>query len=108
MNNTLKFLLTIALLMCAMFTVMLVTGCEGEATEPTNKKECKENYVYNVIMQNCVYEECSENVYFTNEQAQLAGYQGCFQGCYIDLANFMECDYRLTSDDISEIRNLSN
>lgn len=109
MSNLLKFLLTIALGMCFLFSVMLMFGCEGGGAEPNKiKKECGENYIYNEIMNNCVYEECSENIYFTNEQARLMGYQGCFQGCYIDLANFMECTYKLTSNDISEIRNLSN
>lgn len=55
MNNLLKFLLTFALLLCAIFSVMLMVGCEE-----TNNVKCAENQVYDKVINKCTLISCND------------------------------------------------
>lgn len=76
MNNTLKFLLTIALLMCAMFTVMLTTGCE----ENTKEVKCEMPYFYDKFLNKCSLHDCNEDKITPDPNAEIDTYSFC--GCY--------------------------
>jgi len=76
MNNTLKFLLTIALLMCAMFTVMLITGCE----ENDNEVKCEMPYFYDKFLNKCTLHDCNEDKITPDPNAEVDSYSFC--GCY--------------------------
>ena len=105
MNNLLKFLLTFALLLCAIFSIMLMVGCE-ENTTTLNIKACEKGQVYNDIIGNCVLRHCEFDVYYSDEDAELIGFHGCYSGCYIELNNHMRCYYVLNQSEINELKTL--
>lgn len=107
MNNLLKFLLTFALLLCAFFSVMLIVGCEENATTTTTKfKTCEEGQVYNDIIGNCVLRHCQFNKYYSDEDAEIVGFHGCYSGCEISLNNHMKCYYVLNQSEISDLKTM--
>lgn len=106
MNNLLKFLLTFALLLCAIFSVMLMAGCEENATT-TKIKTCEEGQVYNDIIGACVLRHCQFNKYYSDEDAEIVGFHGCYQGCRISLINHMDCFYVLNQSEISDLKTMN-
>lgn len=106
MNNLLKFLLTFALLLCAVFSVMLIMGCEETATNTPEIKTCEEGQIYNDIIGNCVLRHCQFDKYYSDEDAEITGFHGCYQGCEISLNNDMKCYYVLNQSEISDLKTM--
>ena len=106
MNNLLKFLLTFALLLCAVFSVMLMFGCEGDVITQAKIKTCEEGQIYNDIIGTCVLRHCQFNKYYSDEDAEITGFHGCYQGCEISLNNHMKCYYVLNQSEISDLKTM--
>ena len=104
MNNLLKFLLTLALMLCFVFSVMLMFGCEENTT--TGKKECPQGQIYNDIIGNCVLRHCQFDKYYSDEDAEIIGFHGCYSGCEISLNNDMKCYYVLNQSEISDLKTM--
>lgn len=75
MNNLLKFLLTFALLLCAIFSVMLIVGCEE-----TNNIKCAEDEVYDNVINKCTIPMCND---FFDCQVGVDKPCGCLNNHYL-------------------------
>ncbi len=94
------------LLLCAIFSIMLMFGCEDKSTTSVIKT-CKEGQVYNDIIGNCVLRHCEFNRYYSDEDAEIIGFHGCYQGCYIELNNHMRCYYVLNQSEIEDLKTMN-
>ena len=83
MNNLLKFLLTFALLLCAIFSIMLVFGCENEIQE----EDCGDSYYYfyDKNLKMCAKFQCNEDKIIIPSDVDDGelGFCGCYNHNYI-------------------------